>query len=114
MSGLIQTMSDDVLILDFEATRILDQQMVSSIGGELQNLAQSTEVKKILIDMNRIELMTSTMIGQFVTFNSKCKERSIAVHFCNLTSQIQELFKITKLNTVFTIADNREKAMAGF
>jgi len=114
MSGLIQTTTDDVLILDFEETRILDQEMVDKIGAAMQNVSQTTEVKKIIVDMNRIELMTSTMIGQFVSFNNRCKERSIAVHFCNLTSQISELFKITKLDSVFTIAANREKAVALF
>lgn len=114
MSGLITTTSDDVLILDFEETRILDQETVNSIGSEMQEIATSTEVQKVIVDMNRIELMTSTMIGQFVSFNNKCTERDITVHFCNLTSQIQELFKITKLDTVFTITDNREKAMERF
>jgi len=114
MPGLITTTSDDVQVLDFEETKILDQETVDSIGSELQAIAQSTEAKKIVVDMNRIELMTSTMIGQFVTFNNRCQNRDIAVHFCNLTSQIQELFKITKLDTMLTISDTREKAIASF
>ena len=114
MPGLITTTSDDVQILDFEQTRILDQETVDSIGGELNAIAQATEIKKIVVDLNRIELMTSTMIGQFVTFNNQCKEREIAVHFCNLTSEIQNLFKITKLDSMFSIFETREKAIDSF
>ena len=114
MPGLITTTSHDVIVLDFEETKILDQETVDSIGSELQGIAQSTDTRKIVVDMNRVELMTSTMIGQFVSFNKKCEEREIAVHFCNLTSQIQELFRITKLDSVFTISENREKAMESF
>ena len=102
------------MVLDFEETKILDQQTVDSIGEELQGIAQSTELTKILVDMNRIELMTSTMIGQFVTFNRKCDERGIDVRFCNLTSQIKDLFRITKLDEMFDISENREKAMESF
>lgn len=114
MASLISSVSQDVMILDFQETKILDQQTVDDIGNELQNIAQTTELKKIIVDMNRIELMTSTMIGQFVSFNKHCEERKIEVHFCNLTSQIQELFKITKLDSVFKVTENREKAIESF
>ena len=114
MSSLISSVSNDVMILDFEDTKILDQQTVDEIGGELQNIAKTTELTKVIVDMNRIELMTSTMIGQFVAFNRDCGERKIEVHFCNLTSQIKELFKITKLDTVFKITKNREQALESF
>lgn len=114
MGSLISSVSNDVMILDFEETKILDQKTVDDIGGDLQKIAKSTEMKKIVVDMNRIELMTSTMIGQFVTFNRECNERGIEVHFCNLTSSIKDLFKITKLDSVFKIMENREKAIDGF
>ncbi len=111
MAGLITTLSDDVLIVDFQQTKILDQNTVESIGAELQNIAGSTKSQKIIVDMNRIELMTSTMIGQLVSFNKKCTNRKVAVNFCNLTSQIKELFKITKLDSVFKISADREAAL---
>ncbi len=111
MPGLITTTSDDVQILDFEETRILDQETVEAIGGELQAVAEATEAKKIIIDLNRIELMTSTMIGQFVTFHNRCEKRGIALRFCNLSSEIQKLFKMLRLDTIFNISDTREKAL---
>ena len=88
--------------------------MVDSIGAELQQLAEDSDVSKILLDLNRIELMTSAMIGQLVSFNKKCGERDIAVKMCNLTSEIKNLFKITKLDTIFNIYQNREDAIYAF
>ena len=111
MPGLITTTSDDVQILDFEETKILDQETVEAIGGELQAIAEATDSKKIIVDLNRIELMTSTMIGQFVLFHNRCEKRGIALRFCNLTSEIQKLFKMLRLDSIFSIADNREKAL---
>ena len=111
MTALLQSVSDDVMILDFEQTKILHQDAVDTIGSELQNIARTTDLKKIIVDMNRIELMTSSMIGQFVSFHKQCQARGINVTFCNLTSQIKELFKITKLDTMFQIKGTREDAM---
>ena len=113
MTSLLQSVSEDVIILDFEQTKILHQDAVDTIGAELQNIARTTEMKKIVVDMNRIELMTSSMIGQFVSFHKQCQARGINISFCNLTKQIKELFKITKLDTMFQIKKNREDAMKG-
>ncbi len=113
-SGLISQVSHGVLIIDFQETTILDQAMVDTIGQELQDLAASTKVNKILVDMNRIELMTSAMVGQFINFNKKATDRGITVHFCNLTSEISQLFRITRLDSVFTIHQTREEAIKAF
>lgn len=111
MSGLITSQSHDVLIIDFAETRILDQETVDAVEAELMRIASDSEQKKILIDMNRIELMTSMMIGEFIKFNSRCSDLGKKVMFCNLTSQITELFRITRLDTIMSVAGTREDAM---
>ena len=55
--------------------------------------------------------MTSMMIGEFIKFNTQCKEANKQVAFCNLTSQIAEIFKITRLDTVMTIVGTRAEAL---
>ena len=114
MTGLLTNVSNNVLIIDFQETKILDQEVVDTIGKELADLSKDPMTSKILLDMNRIELMTSAMIGNFVAFNKKCKEQDVVVKMCNLTSEIAELFKITRLDSVFDIHDSRESAMHSF
>ena len=114
MTSLLSQVSKDILIIDFQETKILDQETVDTIGGEMEQLAENSDVSKILLDLNRIELMTSAMIGQMVAFNKKCGERNVNVKMCNLTSEIKKLFKITKLDTVFDIYRNREDAIYAF
>lgn len=111
MSGLITSLSHDVLVIDFAETRILDQETVHAVEAELTRIAEDAEQDKILIDMNRIELMTSMMIGEFIKFNTRCKELDKRVMFCNLTSQITELFRITRLDTIMEMGGSREEAL---
>jgi anti-sigma B factor antagonist len=111
MSGLITTLSHDILIIDFEDTKILDQDTVMAVEQELAKIAEDFGPSKILIDMNRIELMTSMMIGEFIKFNTRCTEANKQVLFCNLTPQIAELFKITRLDTIMNIDGTRVEAI---
>ncbi len=111
MPGLITTQSNNVLVIDFAETRILDQETVDAVEAELMRIANDSEQTRYLIDMNRIELMTSMMIGEFIKFNSRCKELGKQAMFCNLTSQITELFRITRLDTIMAVARTREEAL---
>lgn len=114
MTDLITHVKDGVMILDFGTTSILDQDQVDSVGSELSEVAGSPELTRILLDLNRIDFMSSAMIGEFLSFNTKCQEKGTKVRVCNLSSDMQELFRMTSLNSVFDIHKTREEAMAAF
>lgn len=111
MPGLNTTLSNDVLIIDFVETKILDHQTLMDVEQDFAKIADDFGPTRILIDLNRIELMTSMMIGEFIKFNTRCKEANKQVTFCNLTSQIAEIFKITRLDTVMSISGTRAEAL---
>lgn len=111
MTGLNTTLSNDVLIIDFIETRILDHTTLMEVEQDFARIADDFGPSRILIDLNRIELMTSMMIGEFIKFNTRCKETNKQVAFCNLTPQIAEIFKITRLDTVMTILGTRAEAL---
>ena len=111
---LLSHVSNDVLIVDFQQTEILDQSAVDSVGKELRQLALDSDCTKVLLDMSRIELMTSAMIGQFVSLHNEAQQRGVDLRFCNLSNEISELFGIMKLDTIFNLRGSREEAMESF
>lgn len=111
MPGLNTTLSNDVLIIDFIETKILNHETLVDIEQDFTRIADDFGPARILIDLNRIELMTSMMIGEFIKFNTRCKEANKQVMFCNLTSQIAEIFKITRLDTIMSITGTRAEAL---
>lgn len=111
MPGLNTTLSNDVLIIDFIETRILNHETLVDIENDFARIADDFGPARVLIDLNRIELMTSMMIGEFIKFHTRCKEANKQVVFCNLTSQIAEIFKITRLDTIMSISGSRAEAL---
>jgi anti-sigma B factor antagonist len=61
-----------------------------------------------------VAFMSSAMLGKLVTFNQQCKKKKIQLKVCGIAPDIMQVFKITKLNKVFEIVKNEEKAVASF
>lgn len=114
MSALYTSLSQNVLVVVFGETKILDHQAVELVRDDLAKIATDEGYSRVLIDVQHIELMTSMMIGEFVKFHKLCEQHGKKVVFCNLTPQLDELFQITRLNTMFTVAGTREKGFAAF
>jgi anti-anti-sigma regulatory factor len=46
--------------------------------------------------------------------NKSCKAQGVALKFSDVSANVMEVFKITKLNKLFDIQDTEEKAIANF
>ena len=114
MSELMTHQRDDVLIVDFVETSILDQDKVDSVGSELKAIPDQNGIEKILVDMNRVDYMSSAMIGEFIQLEKKCKQASIALKLCNMSHELNDLFKVTRLDQIFAIYSSKEEALHAF
>ena len=52
--------------------------------------------------------------GVLVSLSKKIREQSGELRLANLNEDLRTLFELTKLDTLFNIADSREEALAGF
>ena len=111
MSLLVAQKVGDVVVFVFQTTSILDEVAVNEVARELEHVVQNSEVDKFVIDMGRIEMMTSSMLGQLVKFKKLCDTEQFSLMLCNLSGEIQKLFKMTRLDKVFSIAKTREAAL---
>jgi len=114
VSDLITHAKDGVMIIDFETTSILDQAQIKSVAEELTEIATSDGLEHVLIDLNRVDFMSSAMIGEFLAFNTKCVERKADVKICNLSPDLKQLFQVTQLSSVFDVHSSRSDAMDAF
>ncbi len=68
--------------------------------------------KKILvIDLTRVNFMTSSMIGELVKLKKKCDKEKMKLRLAGLSPDVEEIFKITKMNKLFKVYDNADKAI---
>ncbi len=88
------------------------------IGGEeteqlrdaLKDIS-SQQRSKLIINLEKTTYLNSTALGVLISAHSNFAKREGTVVLCNLDKSLENIFVITKLIKVFTIADTLESAI---
>lgn len=104
----------DATVVRFVDKRILDETNIQIIGNQLFGLIDEDDRKKIVLDFTNVEYLSSAALGKLITLDKKVKSVKGKLRLCGIRPEIYEVFTITRLNKVFTIYDDQEKALDGF
>ena len=104
----------NIRFINLNEKKIVSSEMVEEIGVQLGEIAKTLRETRVVIDLSGVESMTSMMLGQLVKFQKSLRENQVDLGLCCLTADISSLFKISKLDSLFQIFENREMAMYGF
>lgn len=104
----------DVTVARFVDKKILDESNIQIIGNQLFSLVDEDHRAKIVLDFTNVEYLSSAALGKLITMDKKVKAASGKLRLCSIRSDILEVFKITRLDKLFTIRENRDKALEGF
>lgn len=104
----------DVTVVKFVDKRILDEQNIQLIGEQLFGLVDDDGKRKVLLDFENVEYLSSAALGKLITMNKKVRGVSGQLRLCNIRPEIYEVFEITRLNKVFPIYDDQETALEAF
>ena len=66
---------------------------------------------KIILNFQNVSFMSSAMIGKLVLFGKKCKTAKVALRLCNINDNVDEVFKLMRLNKVFAIDKEEETSL---
>src|SRR5580700_8818129 len=90
------------------------------IVGNRQELKQKvldaidTGARKFVVDFTRTGYIDSSGLGVLVSMSKKIREQGGELRLANLNDDLKTLFELTKLDTLFQIADGRERALQSF
>jgi anti-sigma B factor antagonist len=83
----------------------LKQQVLEQLeGGDL----------KFVIDFANTGYIDSSGLGVLVSLSKKIREQGGELRLSSLNEDLRTLFELTKLDTLFRIADTKEEALQGF
>ena len=114
MPAITTTPNGDVLVVGFSDSKILDSQRIEQVGRELQEIVPQAVQGKLLLNFRGVSFMSSAMITKLVMLNKTCKAQEVNLKFCEVSPNVLEVFKITKLNKLFDIQSDEAKAIASF
>ena len=104
----------DVKIVSFIENKILDEGNIKEIGDALASLVEAKHQPKLLLDFQNVDHLSSAALGMLINVNQKIKLLSGELRLVNIKSQIMEVFVITRLDKLFRILPDREKALETF
>lgn len=70
--------------------------------------------RKILVDFTDTGYIDSSGLGVLVSLAKKMREEGGELRLAGLNEDLKTLFELTKLDTLFTIVDSPDEALAGF
>lgn len=114
MSATTVEVKDQVVVVSFTDGKILDSQRIEQVGRELQEAVPQAAHKRLVLNFRGVSFMSSAMITKLVMLNKTCKAQGITLKFSDVSPNVMEVFKITKLNKLFDIYETEEKAIASF
>ncbi len=101
----------DIVIVEIEGQLIVSnrQELKQRVLDEAEGGA-----RKILVDFARTGYIDSAGLGVLVSLAKRLRELGGDIRLANLNDDLQTLFELTKLDTLFQIADSRERALETF
>jgi len=70
--------------------------------------------RKFLVDFSQTGYIDSSGLGVLVSLSKKIREHGGELRLTNLNEDLKTLFELTKLDTLFQIAETRERALESF
>jgi anti-sigma B factor antagonist len=102
----------DVVIISL-AGKIMGGPEAAEINDKINQLMDEGKLK-VIIDLKEVEWMNSSGLGILIDAVTVLKNNNGALRLVNVSDRIQNLLKITKLNTVFDVRDSMDEAKQSF
>ncbi len=101
----------DVTVVDVDGQLIVGnrQELKQKVLDELEK-----GERKFLVDFSDTGYIDSSGLGVLVSLSKKIREQGGELRLASLNEDLRTLFELTKLDTLFRIADSREAGLESF
>ena len=103
----------DVTVIRFRDHKIVEDINIQELAQEMFQLIEKDRREKILLNFSSVDFLSSAALGKLITLDKKVKAAKGKLRLCNIRPDIYEVFAITRLNKLFDIKENQEKALEG-
>ncbi len=110
---IVQTVKDVTLVTVTEPS-IIDARLIEGIKGELFELVDKQNRRKLVLDMTKVQYLSSSALGLLIPVHEKTQKLKGLLVLCGVNPKIKKVFKITKLDKLFTFAETEGDALAQF
>lgn len=93
--------------------KILEQADIQALENSIMPLVDSSAKINLIMDFSNVKFLTSAVLGLLIRISKKVYESQGRLRLCGIDAKILEIFKITRLDRVFEIYEDRYDALQG-
>src|SRR3954467_3493299 len=98
-------------VVEFKNPSLMDPLELEAIGQQLYKLVDEQDKRKIVLDFEKVQYLSSQAIGIVLTMNKKLGGLSNSkLVLCGVGPRLLELLKITRLDRLLTIKPTQREA----
>ena len=101
----------DVLVVHFKSRLLNDEENIEQLGQELFALVEQSNWLKLVLDLAKVDYLTSSVLGKLITLHRKLHRSQGKMVLIGLTEGVDSILRTSKLLTYFAIADSRDAAI---
>jgi anti-sigma B factor antagonist len=105
---------DETLVIRILDERLREESQIKRLYDDvLEQLEKSTQTQ-VILDFAAVQFMSSSMLGKLVQIHKKCQEFKVKLKLSAISTEIFEVFKITKMNKLFDFQPDVAAARKSF
>jgi len=105
---------EGVAILTFRQSQILDAIIIERMATSLKEFIGKAAESRFIFDFERVTYLSSSALGMLIGIQKRIAQRKVQLKLAGVRDEIMEVFRITKLDTVFDMYKDVQAAMEAF
>ena len=106
--------AEGITLVTFQQSHILDAMMIERMATSLKELIDASEDGKFVLDFARVTYLSSSALGMLIGLQRRIVQGKASLKLGGIHDDIMEVFRITKLDTVFDIYKDGHAALEAF
>lgn len=103
---------DDITLVQFNEDEQLREP--DSLQTDLYNLINSENKNQILLDLENVSYISSSVLGLLITISRDVKKSGGAIKIVNAQPSVSNVFRMTRLDRVFEMFGDKDEALRSF
>jgi len=105
---------DGIKVMAFQQTHILDAATIDRMSAGLKEVVETAAESRFLFDFDRVAYLSSNALGMLISLQRRISQRKGRLKLAGIHEEVMEVFRITKLDTVFDIYKDAASAVEAF
>jgi anti-sigma B factor antagonist len=104
-----------VAVVDFvDSGLMFEASLITEIGEELQRLVTDLGRRRILLDFDHVQYLSSSMLGQLARLQKEVDKQGGQLKITGLGPVLRDTFRISHFESLFAIYDDQATALKAF